>query len=65
MAAMWQEPQWTSYAALSLVAGAASGIPIPKSSSTDEAPGFDIIVGTLYEADTAQTYLDLLTGASG
>ena len=65
MAAMWQEPQWTSYTALSLVAGASSGIPIPRASSTADAPGFDIIVGTLYEADTAQTYLDLLTGASG
>ena len=62
MAAMWQEPQWTSYTALSLAAAAASGIPVPQSSSTDAAPGFDIIVGTLYEADTAQTYLDLLTG---
>jgi simple sugar transport system substrate-binding protein len=64
LAGMWQEPQWTSYTALSLVNAASSGIPLPASSSTDAAPGFDIIVGTLYEADAAQTYLDLLTGAS-
>jgi simple sugar transport system substrate-binding protein len=61
LAGMWQEPQATSYMALSLVAAAANGIPIPKSSTTDDAPGFDVIVGTLYEKDTAQTYLDLLS----
>ena len=60
-AAMWQEPQWTSYTALSLVNGAASGVPIPLTSTTDEAPGFDIVIGFLYGPDDAQTYLDLLT----
>jgi simple sugar transport system substrate-binding protein len=61
LAGMWQEPQATSYTALSLAAMAADGIPIPTSSTTDDAPGFDIIVGTLYDKATAQTYLDLLT----
>ena len=61
-AAMWQEPQWVSYTALSLVNGAASGVPIPLTSTTDEAPGFDIVIGFLYGPDDAQTYLDLLTG---
>jgi simple sugar transport system substrate-binding protein len=51
-AAMWQDPQATSYMALSMAHMAASGIP----------PGFDIIVGTLYEADTAQVYLDIMGG---
>jgi simple sugar transport system substrate-binding protein len=51
-AAMWQDPQATSYMGLSVAAMAAAGIP----------PGFDIIVGTLYEADTAQLYLDIMTG---
>jgi simple sugar transport system substrate-binding protein len=50
-AAMWQDPQATSYMGLSMAAMAAAGIP----------PGFDIIVGTLYEADTAQIYLDIMT----
>lgn len=50
-AAMWQDPQATSYMGLSLAAMAASGIP----------PGFDILVGTLYEEDTAQLYLDIMT----
>lgn len=49
-AAMWQDPQATSYMALSIAAMADSGVP----------PGFDIIVGTLYEEDTAQTYLDIM-----
>ena len=53
LAGMWQDPQMTSYLGLSLAAAAASGIP----------PGFDITVGALYEADTAQIYLDILTGA--
>jgi simple sugar transport system substrate-binding protein len=52
LAGMWQDPQMTSYLGLSLANAAASGIP----------PGFDILVGALYEADTAQTYLDILTG---
>lgn len=50
-AAMWQDPQATSYMGLSMAHMAASGIP----------PGFDIIVGTLYEADQAQIYLDIMT----
>jgi len=50
-AAMWQDPQATSYVGLSMAAMAASGIP----------PGFDVIVGTLYEADTAEIYLDIMT----
>lgn len=51
-AAMWQDPQATSYMGLSLAAMAASGIP----------PGFDIIVGTLYEADKAEIYLNIMGG---
>ena len=61
LAGMWQEPQAVSYMALSLASQAANGIPIPHSSSTADAPGFDIIVGTLYDKTTAQSYLDLLT----
>lgn len=53
LAAMWQDPQATSYMGLSVAAMAAAGIP----------PGFDILVGTLYEADAAQIYLDIMTGA--
>ncbi len=41
----------TSYLGLSLAAAAASGIP----------PGFDILVGTLYEKDLAQFYQDVMT----
>ncbi len=52
LAGMWQDPQMTSYMGLSLADAAASGFPL----------GFDILVGALYEADTAQTYLDILTG---
>ncbi|MEM7024788.1 MAG: substrate-binding domain-containing protein [Pseudomonadota bacterium] len=51
-AAMWQDPQATSYLALTLANAAASGIP----------PGFDVIVGALYEADTAQVYDDIMSG---
>ncbi len=50
-AGMWQDPQATSYMGLSMAAMAASGIP----------PGFDILVGTLYEADTAQVYLEIMS----
>lgn len=50
-AAQWQDPLATSYIALSLANMAASGIP----------PGFDVIVGALYEADTAQVYADILS----
>ncbi len=49
-AAMWQDPQATSYMGLSMAAMAASGIP----------PGFDILVGTLYEKDKAATYLKIM-----
>jgi len=52
LAGMWQDPQMTSYLGLSVAAAASSGIP----------PGFDILVGALYEADRAQTYLDILSG---
>ena len=52
-AAMWQDPQATSYLALSMASMAASGIP----------PGFDINVGTLYEKDKAGTYLKIMQGA--
>jgi len=49
-AAMWQDPQATSYMGLSMAAMAAAGIP----------PGFDVIVGTLYEKDKAETYLKIM-----
>jgi simple sugar transport system substrate-binding protein len=51
-AAQWQDPQATSYVALSLAAMAASGIPT----------GFDVITGALYEQDQAQFYDDILSG---
>jgi simple sugar transport system substrate-binding protein len=51
-AAQWQDPQATSYVALSLANMAASGIP----------PGFDVITGALYEKDQAQLYDDILSG---
>jgi len=51
-AAMWQDPQATSYMGLSMALMAASGI----------QPGFDIITGTLYESDNAQTYLEIMGG---
>ena len=51
-AAQWQDPQATSYVALSLAAMEASGIPI----------GFDVITGALYEKDTAQLYDDIMSG---
>jgi simple sugar transport system substrate-binding protein len=53
-AAMWQDPQATSYMGLSLALMASSDIP----------PGFDIIVGTLYGPDLAQTFLDIMEGGS-
>jgi simple sugar transport system substrate-binding protein len=52
LAGMWQDPQMTSYLALSLANAASDGIP----------PGFDILVGALYEADTAPVYLGILGG---
>jgi simple sugar transport system substrate-binding protein len=51
LAGMWQDPQMTSYLGLSLAAAASAGIP----------PGFDILVGALYEADTAPVYLDIMS----
>lgn len=53
-AAMWQDPQATSYMALSMAAMAASGIP----------PGFDISVGTLYEKDKAANYLKIMQSSA-
>jgi simple sugar transport system substrate-binding protein len=53
-AAQWQDPQATSYVALSLASMAASGIP----------PGFNVITGALYEKDKAQVYDDILSGKS-
>ena len=50
-AAMWQDPQATSYIGLSMAAMAAGGI----------KPGFDVIVGTLYEKDKADGYLKIMT----
>lgn len=51
-AAMWQDPQATSYLGLTLALMASSGIP----------PGFDVKVGTLYEADSAEVYLNIMQG---
>ncbi len=51
-AGQWQDPQATSYMALSMAAMAASGIP----------PGFNIITGKLYEKDTAKLYDQILSG---
>ncbi len=51
-AAMWQDPLASSYMALSVASMAASGIP----------PGFDIIVGTLYEKDKAPFFLKVMQG---
>ncbi len=50
-AAQWQDPLATSWIGLSIADMAAEGIP----------PGFDVIVGALYEADTAQVYDDILS----
>ncbi len=51
-AAQWQDPQATSYVALSLAAMAASGIP----------PGFNVTTGALYEKDKAPIYDAILRG---
>jgi simple sugar transport system substrate-binding protein len=51
-AAQWQDPQATSYVALSLAAMAASGIP----------PGFNVTTGTLYEKSNAALYDKILSG---
>ncbi|UVC09231.1 substrate-binding domain-containing protein [Rhizobium sp. TH2] len=49
-AAMWQDPQATSYVSLSLAAMAAAKVP----------PGFNVYVGTLYEKDNAKIYHDIM-----
>jgi simple sugar transport system substrate-binding protein len=51
-AAQWQDPQATSYMALSMAAMAASKIP----------PGFNVITGALYEKDNAEVYEKILSG---
>jgi len=51
-AAQWQDPQATSYLALSLALMATDGIP----------PGFNIITGALYGKDTAGVYDKVLRG---
>jgi simple sugar transport system substrate-binding protein len=51
-AGQWQDPQATSYMALSMAAMSASGIP----------PGFNIITGKLYDARTAGVYDKILSG---
>jgi len=54
-AAMWQDPQATSYMCLSTLNMEASGIPI----------GFDIITGALYQADQAPLYDKIMGGKGG
>jgi simple sugar transport system substrate-binding protein len=51
-AAMWQDPQATSYMCLSALMMENKGIPI----------GFDIITGALYEADQADLYHGIMGG---
>ena len=51
-AAQWQDPQATSYLALSLAAMASTGVPA----------AFDITTGALYEKDTAAIYDKVLGG---
>ena len=52
MAAQWQDPQATSYVALSLAAMQAGGTPA----------AFNVITGALYEKDTAQVYAEIMGG---
>ena len=52
-AAMWQDPQATSYIALSLAAMEASKIPV----------GFNVITGALYEKDTPEVYHKIMGGS--
>ena len=52
-AAQWQDPQATSYVALSLAAMQSSGV----------KPGFNVITGALYEKDQAAYYDKLLAGS--
>ncbi len=51
-AAMWQDPQATSYMCLSTLLMETSSIPV----------GFNIITGALYEADTAPLYHGIMGG---
>jgi simple sugar transport system substrate-binding protein len=51
-AAMWQDPQATSYMCLSTLLMETSNIPV----------GFDIITGALYQADTAPLYHGIMGG---
>jgi simple sugar transport system substrate-binding protein len=51
-AAQWQDPQATSYVALTLALMATDGIP----------PKFNVITGALYEKDSAQIYADVMSG---
>jgi simple sugar transport system substrate-binding protein len=51
-AGQWQDPQATSYIALSLALMESGGVPA----------GFNVITGALYEKDTAQVYDDILSG---
>ncbi|MDW4499951.1 substrate-binding domain-containing protein [Sulfitobacter sp. D35] len=51
-AAMWQDPQATSYMCLSALLMETSNIPI----------GFNVITGALYEADTAPLYHGIMGG---
>ncbi len=51
-AAMWQDPQATSYMCLSAVLMESSNVPI----------GFDVITGALYEADQAELYHGIMGG---
>ena len=51
-AAMWQDPQATSYMCLSALLMETSGIPI----------GFDVITGALYEAEQAPLYHEIMGG---
>jgi simple sugar transport system substrate-binding protein len=51
VAAQWQDPQATSYVALSLASMASSGIP----------PGFNIITGALYDKTKASVYAKILS----
>ena len=51
-AGQWQDPQATSYVALTLAAMEAGGTPA----------GFNVITGALYEKDTADVYDKILSG---
>lgn len=50
-AAQWQDPQATSYLALTLALMATDGVP----------PAFNIITGALYEKDTADVYAKVMS----